>query len=219
MRKITSALFSTALLILSCNDGGDTKELKTDSAATKIQPEIKRDTSKPVVPDMAAMMKAWEDFKTPGDPHKWLEKTNGTWEAEMSQWMDPAAAPEKSKATISQSSALGGRYVIGRYSGYTNKSPMQGMNILGYDNAKKIFVSTWIDDLGTGMVRMNGTYDETTKTLNLKGYQTDPSTGKDMELREEMTILDDDSYTLVMYGTGMDGKEVKFMEGTFKRKK
>lgn len=219
MKKIFFLFYSAAFLFTSCNNAGDAEKAKTDSTATTIKADIKKDTSVKAMPDMAAMMKAWDEFKTPGINHKWMEKTNGNWEAEMSQWMDPAAPPEKSKATVSQSSTLGGRYVIGKYSGKTMGKPMQGMSIMGYDNAKKLFVSTWIDDLGTGIVRMTGTYDETTKTLNLKGYQTDPVTGKDTEIREEMTLIDDDSYSLTMYGTGMDGKEMKFMEGTFKRKK
>jgi hypothetical protein len=48
--------------------------------------------------------------------------------------------------------------------------------------------------------------------------QTDPMTGNDSEIREEIKWLDDNSYTMTMYGAGMDGKEMKFMEGTFKRK-
>jgi Protein of unknown function (DUF1579) len=66
---------------------------------------------------------------------------------------------------------------------------------------------------------MSGTYDEATKTLSLKGTQTDPMTGKDSEIREEMKMIDDNTYTMTMYGAGMDGKEMKFMEGTFKKKK
>jgi len=97
--------------------------------------------------------------------------------------------------------------------------PMEGISTLGYDNAKKLFVNTWVDNLGTGIVQMSGTYDEATKTLNLKGFQTDPMTGKESDIREELTTIDNDSYTMIMYGAGMDGKEMKFMEGLFKRKK
>jgi Protein of unknown function (DUF1579) len=164
-------------------------------------------------------MKAWQDFMTPGSMHKWLEKTNGTWEAEVSQWMDPAAPPTKTKATNVQSSVMGGRYVIGKFTSTMMGQPMEGMSTMGYDNAKKMFISTWVDNLGTGIVQMSGTYDEATKTLNLKGHQTDPMTGKDSEIREEMKMIDDNTYTMTMYGAGMDGKEMKFMEGTFKKKK
>ena len=170
-------------------------------------------------PDSAAMMKAWQDFATPGDMHKWMEKTNGTWEAEVSQWMDPAAPPTKTKATNVQSSVLGGRYVIGKFSSMMMGQPFEGMSTMGYDNAKKMFTSTWVDNMGTGIVHMSGTYDDASKMLNLKGHQTDPMTGKDSDMREEMKMIDDNTYTMAMFGTGMDGKEMKFMEGTFKRKK
>lgn len=98
-------------------------------------------------------------------------------------------------------------------------APFEGLSTMGYDNAKKIFVSTWIDNLGTGIVHMTGTYNETTKTLSLKGYQTNALNGKDGNIREEMTTIDDDSYSMVMYGDGFDGKEMKWMEATVRRKK
>lgn len=171
------------------------------------------------MPDSATMAKAWQDFATPGANHKWMEKMNGTWESEVSQWMDPAAPPIKSKAVIVQSMLMGGRYASTKFTGTMMGAPFEGMGLMGYDNSKKLFVSTWIDNMGTGIIKMTGTYDEATKMLTLKGVQTDPISGKDTDIREEMKVIDDDSYTMSMYGTGLDGKEAKFMEGTFKRKK
>ena len=168
--------------------------------------------------DSAEKMKGWQDFRTPGAMHKWMEKTNGTWEAELSNWNAPNTPPTKSKGTNVQSSVMGGRYVIGKFSTTMMGQPMEGMSTMGYDNGKKMFISTWIDNFGTGIIRMTGTFNEATKTLSLKGIQTDPMTGKDMDIREEMTIIDDNAYSLAMYGTGPDGKEMKYMEGTFKKK-
>ena len=34
-------------------------------------------------------MKAWQDYMTPGAMHKWLATQVGTWEAEVTMWMDP----------------------------------------------------------------------------------------------------------------------------------
>lgn len=216
MIRISLTICTAVILLFACNNNGEkTGAAKTDTVAT----EVKKDAAPMAMPDTAAMMKAWQDFMKPGTMHKWMEKTNGTWEGEVTQWMDPNAPPIKSRATVTQSSTLGGRYVISKYSGSAMGMPMEGMSTMGYDNAKKIYVSTWIDNMGTGIVQMNGTYDEATKTLNLKGFQTDPMTGKESDIREEMTMIDNDSYNMIMYGAGMDGKEMKFMEGTFKRKK
>ena len=73
--------------------------------------------------------------------------------------------------------------------------------------------------MSSGIISMTGSYDEKTKTLNLAGTQTNPVTGKDMSIRQEMIVVDDDSIHLLCYGTGPDGKEAKFMEGYFKRRK
>ncbi len=164
-------------------------------------------------------MKAWQEYMTPGDMHKWLAKHVGTWEAEVSQWLDPAQPPAKSKATEVVTMTLNGLYQVSNYSGDIMGMPMSGQATLGYNNAKKIFELTWIDNMGSGIIFMTGTYDAATKTLTLKGKQTDPMTGQDSDIRQVNKFIDDDSYTMTMYGAGMDGKEAKFMEGTYKRKK
>jgi hypothetical protein len=163
-------------------------------------------------------MKAWQNFMTPGEQHKKLAKEVGTWEAEVSQWMDPAAPPTTTKATNVVTMTMNGLYQIGNFSSNMMGMPMTGQSTSGYDNAKKMYVSTWIDNMGSGIIKLTGNYDASGKILTLKGMQTDPMTGNDSEIREEIKWLDDNSYTMTMYGAGMDGKEMKFMEGTFKRK-
>lgn len=219
MRKITLIVCSAAFIMMSCNNKTEETAASNDSLPAKGTSDAKTEVPQATMPDSATMTKMWNDFKTPGDMHKWLEQTNGTWEGDVSTWMDPSAPPEKTKSTITQTSALGGRYVIGKFKGTAFGQPMEGISTMGYDNARKLFVSTWLDNLGTGIVYMTGTYDDKTKTLNLKGFQTDPMTGKDSNIREEMTMIDNDSYSMIMFGDGFDGKEMKFMEGTYKRKK
>lgn len=164
-------------------------------------------------------MKAWQDFMTPGEHHKKLAMEVGTWEGEVTQWMDPTAPPTKTKASNVVTMAMNGLYQIGNFSSSMMGMPMTGQSTTGYDNAKKMYVLYWIDNLGSGIVKMTGFFNETTKTLNLKGTQTDPMSGGDSEIREVIKWIDNDSYIMTMYGAGMDGKEMKFMEGTFKRKK
>ena len=219
MKHFTLALCASSILFFSCNNSGEkTDASKTDTSKTTEQP-VAKDAAPAAMPDSAAMMKAWMDFATPGAMHTWMAKTNGTWEVEVSSWMAPDQPLMKSNAVNIQSSVMGGRYVIGKFTGTMMGQPFEGMSTMGYDNAKKMFISTWVDNMGTGIVHMTGTYDEAAKTLNLKGHQTDPMTGKDTEMREEMKMIDDNTYSMTMYGAGMDGKEMKFMEGTFKKKK
>jgi hypothetical protein len=114
---------------------------------------------------------------------------------------------------------MNGLYQVGDYTGNMMGMPFKGHSIMGYDNAKKVFVNTWVDNFGSGIIYMTGIYDDAAKTLNLKGQQTDPLSGKDVAIREVMKITDDNNYTLEMYGPGPDGKETLLMSGVFKRKK
>jgi hypothetical protein len=97
--------------------------------------------------------------------------------------------------------------------------PFEGISTTGYDNAKKTFVSTWVDNMGTGIMIMEGKWDEKTKTLHLKGKQTDPTTGKEMDVRETFTVIDDNTQKMEMFMTPAGGKEYKNMEIVFTRKK
>jgi Protein of unknown function (DUF1579) len=163
-------------------------------------------------------MKAYQDFMTPGPMHQWMAKQVGTWETEITNFMNPSN-PEKSKGSDIVKMTMNGLYQVADFSTTMMGMPMTGQSTLGYDNAKKKFVLSWIDNLGSGIVTMTGNYDEASKTLELKGKQTDPITGKDADIRQVNKYIDADTYTMAMYGAGMDGKEMKFMEGTFKRKK
>jgi hypothetical protein len=73
--------------------------------------------------------------------------------------------------------------------------------------------------MGSGIMNMQGNWDDATKSLTLTGTETDPVTGKDMHVREVMKLADDNNQTMEMYGPGPDGKEIKMMEIKFTRKK
>jgi uncharacterized protein DUF1579 len=162
-------------------------------------------------------MQAWMDYMTPGDVHKMLAKADGEWLSEATMWMDPAAPPTKSTATVVNKMILGGRYQYSTFSGNMMGMPFEGISILGYDNAKKIYLNTWIDNMGTGIMMMEGTWDEASKTINFKGKMVDPTTGKDEDVREIFKLVDDKTHTMEMYGT-KDGKEMKWMEAKLTKK-
>lgn len=224
MKRTALTFLAATALLFACNDnsGSTTAGTNSDSgkkSAAADQTATKKDAPPPTMPDTAAMRKAWETNMTPGPMHAWMAKWNGTWEAEVSTWEDPAAPPSKAKATNVQSSMLNGLHTIGKFTSTMMGMPFEGHSTMGYDNIKKVFVSTWSDNVSSGVIMMTGTYDEATKTLNLKGKQTDMMTGGDSDIREEFKTIDDNTYSMTMYSTAPDGKEMKFMEGTFKRRK
>ena len=136
--------------------------------------------------DSAAMMKNWIDYMTPGKAHKWLADANGTWTGEVNMWMSPDAPPTKSTTTSTNKMIMGGRYQQSSHQGNMMGQPFEGQSTVGYDNIKKVFVSTWIDNAGTGIMVLSGPWDAATKSMTLTGKMVNPSAGdgREQNIRE-----------------------------------
>ncbi|MEO5682606.1 MAG: DUF1579 domain-containing protein [Chitinophagaceae bacterium] len=165
-----------------------------------------------------AAMKAWMEYMTPGDIHKMLSKADGEWTYEATMWMERGAPAEKSTGTAVNKMILGGRYQESKYAGNMMGMPFEGYSLTGYDNARKVFQSSWVDNMGTGVMQLEGKLNAATKTIISTGKMTDASTGKEIKVRETFTMIDDNTQKLEMYDTREGGKEFKTMEITFKRK-
>ncbi len=162
-------------------------------------------------------MNKWMAYMTPGEMHKMIAKADGQWNEELTMWMAPDAPPQKSTATCVNKMIMDGRYQESKHIGSFNGMPFEGYSLVGYDNARKVFQSTWIDNMGSGIMYLEGSYDPATKIVTLTGKQTDPITGEDMNIRETMKFIDDNTQLMEMYMT-QKGKEYKSMEVKFSRK-
>ena len=112
---------------------------------------------------------------------------------------------------------VGGRYQESKHTGNFMGMPFEGIGTTGWDNAGKFFVSSWVDNYGTGMIYMEGTWDENNKSMKLAGKMTDPITGKSTNIRQVTKIIDDNTQTMEQY-LEKDGKEFKNMEIKLTRK-
>ena len=163
-------------------------------------------------------MKAWMEYMTPGDIHKMMASWDGEWEGDIKMWMAPGQDPIQSKASSVNKMILGGRYQESRTSGNFNGMPLEGISTTAYDNSKKKFINTWIDNFGTGVMLMEGTWDPSTKTIEYSGKSLDPMVGKNVQMRQTIKIIDDNTQLMEMFTTPDGGKEFKTMEITMKRK-
>ena len=193
----------------SANDSKDTARILATTTTV---------TPKAALPD-SVMMQNWKEYMTPGKEHQMLKSFNGTWVGELSMWMTPDAAPTKSIVTATNKMILGGRYQVSVQKGMFNGMAYEGQSTLGFDNARKDYVASWVDNMGTGIVKMEGPWNETTKTIDLRGTEIDPATGKEKSIRESFRIMDNDRQIMAMFETGPDGKENKVMEIIYTRKK
>jgi len=164
--------------------------------------------------EMEAFMKA----STPGEQHKQIARLVGDWTFTNRAWMAPGQPPMESTGTIHAETILGGRYVHAVWQGSMMGMPFEGRETDGYDNVAKQYVSTWMDNMGTGIMQMKGTCEDNGKKCTSKGETMDAMTGKPSYMRSVVTWTGTDSFTNEMYGPGPDGKETKMMEIVAKRK-
>ena len=218
MKRFTITI-CTAALLFACNDAGESKSTAaTDTASVTTTTSNSAKNNEPM-PDSATQDRNWRAYMTPAAPHQMMASWNGTWTGEVSLWMDPSAPPMKSTMTAENKMVMGGRYQQAINQGTFMNEPFEGMSTLAYDNHKKHFISTWVDNMGTGIMVLEGPWDEASKTMTLKGKMVDPASTRDMEVKETFRIVDNDHQVMEMYHVGPDGKEVKTMEIKYTRKK
>ncbi len=169
--------------------------------------------------DEKAMMEAWAKFATPGDAHKMLATSVGTWDTTVKSWWQPGAPPMESKGTAENRMIMGGRFLEGRFTGTMMDMPFEGLGYTGYDNYKKKYVSTWMDNMGTGVMTSMGSGDPSGKTMTFTGEMDDPMEGKTKPFKNTFTMVDNDHHTFEMWSAGPDGKMAKVMEIHYTRKK
>ena len=180
------------------------------------------DDKKPMDPKHEEMMKKFHEYATPGEAHNVLKDLAGKWTYTTKYWESASAKPHESKGSAKMKMILGGRYLQQEIKGKgMDKMEFEGMGLVAYDNTKKKYITTWIDNMGTGIMQGEGDFDASTKMLTEKGEFTCPLTAdKSANYRGEWILTDKKNMTYNMYGKGMmdEGKEFKMMEIIYKRK-
>ena len=157
-------------------------------------------------------------YAATGKEHKMLSAWSGKWVGEISFHPTIDQPVQKGNSNIINKMVMGGRYQLSTEKGFIGSKPFEGINTLGFDNMKKQFISSWIDNQGTGIMILQGPWNETTKTINLTGVQTDPITGKEKNIHETLRIIDNDRQVLELFEPDADGKDFKTLEILYTRK-
>ena len=179
-------------------------------------------------PNAADMMKQMMELSKIGENHKLLSSLDGHWDFTVKMWMDgnTSGKPQESKGTAVRTSIMGGRYVTMDVNGKMQmpgedgkmKDVMfKGMAMEGYDNVKKKFVSSWVDNMGTGIEFSEGTYDPATKTFTYTS-EVEAIPGVKTPIREVVKVPDNNHMMLEWY-ENQGGQEKNTMEINYTKKK
>jgi len=143
----------------------------------------------------------WRAFADPGPAHESLARFLGEWDTVTSVWLEPGGEPY----SVSEGRAVHtwlekGRWLALESAGDVVEIPHHGFGILGFDNFKKRHVATFVDNISTGMLYMEGGYTASGDVLQLFGRVDEPLTGEhDRAVRYEFRFAGPDSMMLVVH--------------------
>lgn len=164
--------------------------------------------------DKQELMRKAEVAGRPGPQHKHLDHYIGQWRCDVKCFMDPNGQPEQSQGSAKIEWIMDGRFIREKFEGQFMGKPFHGRSILGFNNVKQVYQSTWIDDMNTAMFTSEGRGDE--KNITLEGLSSCPATGRaDVPMKVVLRILGPDKHTFEMFD-GSRGN-MRTMEITYTR--
>ena len=166
------------------------------------------------------MQQAMMAYAQPGAMHQMLAKYNGEWTGATTMWMAPGTQPIANTGTSTSTMIMNGLYEQSTHTSNFMGMPFTGVSTTGYDNARKVFVNTWIDNMGSGVMYSEGKYNEAKKCIEFNGTMTCPIKCKAVNFSQILTFIDDNHQKLEMWAPDQKtGKIYKSMEIMFSRKK
>lgn len=147
----------------------------------------------------------------PGPEHAVLKSMAGEWDAKFMMGATTETGSYSTKV------AMNDLWLIQDYKGPFMGAEFTGHGLLGYDQAKKKYVSVWVDTMVTGIEPMEGTYDAAKKELTMSGEAPGPS-GK-VRMKTVTRLQDRDHISFHMFAPGADGKEAEQFKIEYTRKK
>ncbi len=125
-------------------------------------------------PMMMEAMMAWQAYATPGAEQTWLSTQAGTFITKAKFRMDPSAPWMESDGLVVRAMDMGGRFLIEDFTGSMMGMPFRGRGTTGWDNGRRVFVTTWYDNMSTGIAQGVGQWNEDRTKVNWEITQTDP---------------------------------------------
>lgn len=153
----------------------------------------------------------------PGEQHKAMAREIGTWAGKNQMWMYEGAEPMKSDSVTTVSWLMEGRFLkVDSKGEMPGMGPFHGFAINGYDNVSGKFVSTWVDNMGTGLMNGIGELSPDGKTMTWNYTFNCPITKKAAVMREVETWTSDTTKTLEAWMTDpKSGKQYKMLQIDF----
>jgi hypothetical protein len=166
------------------------------------------------------MMTAYAKYMNPGPQHKLLDPMVGTWDCSSRMWMNPDSLPMTSIAVSEKQWVLGGRFIEENVTGEMMGTMFHGLGLTGYDLINLEYIHVYLDEMSTSMMISKGQVDSFGKIFTFYSKYKDPMDNmKEKEVKNVVTVIDNNKHIFEMYEKGPDGKDKKSFDITYTRKK
>lgn len=160
----------------------------------------------------ASLLRRTQEAPKPGAEHAVFKHFEGTWDAAVTMM------GQKSKGTQTDVVGCGGLYLITDFKGDMGGMPFHGHGIVGWDAAKKSYVTVWVDGMTSKIEIVDSKWDEKAKTMTTMREGPGPD-GQPTKTKEVHTVVDADRHTFVMTSPGPEGKDMEILKIEYTRKK
>ncbi|MGB0952837.1 MAG: DUF1579 family protein [Planctomycetota bacterium] len=167
--------------------------------------------------EMQEMMMKMMEKAQPGPEHKKLQAMAGEWTTKIKMKMSPDADWEHHTGHSKIQSALGGRYMIEKFTAELGMmGKMEGLLILSYNNLTEEYESIWMDNMSTWPQFAKGQINEDGAT-ELRGKMRDVITPEGRPYRHVTHPVDADHHITKMYDTIPPTGDIQVMEIEYTR--
>lgn len=125
--------------------------------------------------------------------------------------------PGEWKGTSRISVILGGRFIMERNRDAVMGHPVEGIRILGYDNASKHYEMISMYTMSTGIMKFTGTSDDGGRTVDYSAMSSEPQ--GQAPLHALIRQVNDNEFVVTLSTRGPDGKFKPFQETSYTRVK
>jgi uncharacterized protein DUF1579 len=157
------------------------------------------------------------ELPKPGPEHAVLKEQAGVWDATVESFMAPGQPPVLSKGTET-GTMVGDFWLLSDFKTEMMGMPFTGHGTLGYDPARKKYVSTWVDSMTPALSLGESDYDAATRTFTgwLDGLDY---AGQPTKIKAVTAFKDPTTRVFTMTLKGPDGKEMTAMRITYTKRK
>src|SRR5262249_20799651 len=126
-----------------------------------------------LTPEQQAQMDIYMKAAAPGPEHQMLASSAGQYDLTIKSWEEAGKPPTEDKGTATRAMMLDGRVLAEDVHSTMGGMPFEGHGMTGFDNVSRKYWGTWMDNMGTGVMVLDGTCDMK-KSCTFTGSFNDP---------------------------------------------